>query len=212
MTSLPACGTSLDIADDPEAGPRLAESARTASLEGNSSMRRLSVLALVTLATLLAAPSAQADEVHHELVPTAALAAPPDTLRIPYQNSFIDEGASAACGFPVQADISGVATIQVWYDDAGNPIRIQIHNNDEGTFSANGNTVRQIERGQIFLDPVEGTDTEVGLILRVFLSGGGSLMADVGRLVFDTDGNVTFEAGPHPALHGDFAALCAALS
>jgi hypothetical protein len=200
-TPLPACGTSLDIADDPEAGPRLAESARTASLEGNSSMRRLSVLALVTLATLLAAPSAH-----------AALAAPPDTFRIPYQNSFIDEGASDACGFPVRADISGVATIQVWYDDAGNPVRIQIHNNDEGTFSANGNTVRQIERGQIFLDPIEGTDTEVGLILRVFLPGGGSLMADVGRLVFDAEGNVTFEAGPHPALHGDFTALCAALS
>jgi hypothetical protein len=27
----------------------------------------------------------------------------------------------------------------------------------------------------------------------------------------DEDGNLLFEAGPHPALHGDFAALCAAL-
>jgi hypothetical protein len=45
-----------------------------------------------------------------------------------------------------------------------------------------------------------------------FLPDGGTVIADVGRLVFDAEGNVTFEAGPHPALHGDFAALCAALS
>jgi hypothetical protein len=43
------------------------------------------------------------------------------------------------------------------------------------------------------------------------IDGGGTVIADVGRLVFDAEGNVIFEAGP-PALHGDFAALCAALS
>jgi hypothetical protein len=146
------------------------------------------------------------------LAPTAALATPPDTIRIPHEDTFIDEGASAACGFPVLADISGVQTIQFLYDAAGNLIRLQIHGNDEGTFSANGITLRQIERGQIFIDLIEGTDTEVGLILRVFLPDGGTVIADVGRLVFDAEGNLIFEAGPHPALHGDFAALCAALS
>jgi hypothetical protein len=146
------------------------------------------------------------------LAPTAALATPPDTIRIPHEDTFIDEGASAACGFPVLADISGVQTIQFLYDAAGNLIRVQIHGNTEGTFSANGITLRQIERGQIFIDLVEGTDTEVGLLFRVFLPDGGTVIADVGRLVFDAEGNVIFEAGPHPALHGDFAALCAALS
>jgi hypothetical protein len=146
------------------------------------------------------------------LAPTAALATPPDTIRIPHEDTFIDEGASAACGFPVLADISGVQTIQFLYDAAGNLIRLQIHGIDEGTFSANGITLRQIERGQIFIDLIEGTDTEVGLVLRVFLPDGGTVIADVGRLVFDAEGNLIFEAGPHPALHGDFAALCAALS
>ena len=46
----------------------------------------------------------------------------------------------------------------------------------------------------------------------MLLPDGGTIIADVGRLVFDAEGNVIFEAGPHPALHGDFAALCAALS
>ena len=145
------------------------------------------------------------------LAPTAALATPPDTFRIPVEGTFIDEGASAACGFDVLFEISGVQTVQVLYDAAGNPIRVQVHKNFEGTFSANGITLREIEHGQIFLDLVEGTDTEIGLLFRVFLSG-GTAIADVGRLVFDAQGNVTFEAGPHPALHGDFAALCAALS
>jgi hypothetical protein len=146
------------------------------------------------------------------LAPTAALAAPPDTGRILVEDHFIDEGASAACGFPVQVDGSGVVTFQVLFDAAGNPIRVQIHENIEGTFSANGITLREIERGQIFRDRVEGTDTEIGLLFRVFLPGGGTAIADVGRLVFDAEGNLIFEAGPHPALHGDFAALCAALS
>jgi hypothetical protein len=30
----------------------------------------------------------------------------------------------------------------------------------------------------------------------VFLSGGGTVIADVGRLVFDAEGDVIFEAGP----------------
>ena len=146
------------------------------------------------------------------LAPTAALAIPPDTGRIPHEDHFIDEGASAACGFPVQVDVSGVQTFQILFDAAGNPIRLQIHRNIEGTFSANRITLRQIERGQVFVDLVEGTNTEVGLTFRVFLPGGGTVIADVGRLVFDAEGNLIFEAGSHPALHGDFAALCAALS
>jgi hypothetical protein len=41
----------------------------------------------------------------------------------------------------------------------------------------------------------------------VFLSGGGTVIADVGRLVFDAEGDIIFKAGPHPALPGDFPAL-----
>jgi hypothetical protein len=58
--------------------------------------------------------------------------------------------------------------------------------------------LREIERGQIFIDLVEGTETDVGLVFRVFLPGGGTAIADVGRLVFDAEGNAIFEAGPPP--------------
>jgi len=146
------------------------------------------------------------------LVPTAALATPPETFRIPHEDTFIDEGASAACGFDVLFEQSGIYTVQVLYDAAGNPIRAQVHGNIEGTVTANGITLREIEHGQTFYDLTDGSQTLVGLIFRVFLPHGGTVIADVGRLVFDAEGNVTFEAGPHPALHGDFAALCATLS
>src|SRR5215217_8898140 len=108
------------------------------------------------------------------LAPTAALATPPDTFRIPIEDTFIDEGASAACGFDVLFEVSGIETVQVLYDAAGNPIRVQIHKNIEGTVSANGITLREIEHGQIFIDLIEGTDTEIGLIFRIFLPGGGT--------------------------------------
>jgi hypothetical protein len=39
-----------------------------------------------------------------------------------------------------------------------------------------------------------------------FGPGGGTVIADVGRLIFDDEGNVIFEARSHPALHGDFTA------
>jgi hypothetical protein len=121
-------------------------------------------------------------------------------------------GPATIVGEGVLFEVSGIQTIQVLYDAAGNPIRVQVHGNIEGTVSANGITLREIERGQIFYDLTDGTQTLVGLVFRVFLPDGGTVIADVGRLVFDAEGNVTFEAGPHPALHGDFAALCAALS
>ena len=150
--------------------------------------RRMGKLIVISMAAALAV-----------LAPTVALATPPDTIRIPHEDTFIDEGASAACGFDVLVDVSGIQ-------------RVQVHGNIEGTLSANGITLREIEHGQTFYDLTDGSQTLVGLIFRVFLPHGGTVIADVGRLVFDAEGNVTFEAVPHPALHGDFAALCAALS
>ena len=106
----------------------------------------------------------------------------------------------------------GIQTIQVLDDAAGNPIRVQVHGNIEGTFFANGITLREIDRELIVIDLVEGTETDVGLVLRVLLLGGSTVIADVGRLIFDAEGDVIVEAGPHPALHGDSLTLCAALN
>jgi hypothetical protein len=146
------------------------------------------------------------------LGPAPATAATPETGTYVHEDHFIDEGASAACGFEVRVDVLGEVTYQVFFDAAGEATRVQLHYNVEGEFSANGVTLPEIERAQRFLDLTTGGDREIGLLFQVRLPRGGVVIADVGRLVFDGDGNVTFEAGPHPALAGDFAGLCAALS
>lgn len=128
----------------------------------------------------------------------------------PISETFVDDGVSEACGFPVTVTIAGDGRFQVFFDQSGNPIRVQVEVNDTGTFSANGLTVGQAAHTISIIDLVKGTETDIGIIIRVF--DGGTLYLDRGRLVFDANGNLVFEAGPHPSLHGDFPGLCAALT
>ena len=59
---------------------------------------------------------------------------------------------------------------------------------------------------------INGAGTDTGLDIRVTIPGVGNLYLDRGHLIFDSSGNLTFEAGPHPSLHGDIDGLCAALT
>jgi hypothetical protein len=93
----------------------------------------------------------------------------------------------------------------------GEPTRILTHETWSGTGSANGKRVIEHAAQNDFIDLVSGASANAGQIHDVALSG-GLAVHDVGRLVFDADGNVTFEAGPHQGLHGDVAGLCAALA
>lgn len=141
-----------------------------------------------------------------------ALATTPDIGTFPISETFVDDGASAACGFPVTATILGEGRFQVFFDQSGNPVRVQIEVNYTGTLSANGLSVGQAAHGVSIFNVASGTETDMGVIIRVFLPNGATLFMDRGRLVFDANGNLVFEAGPHPSLHGDFPGLCAALS
>jgi hypothetical protein len=59
---------------------------------------------------------------------------------------------------------------------------------------------------------VTGTETDIGIVIRVFLPTGHTLYSDRGILVIDANGSALFEAGAHPSFHGDFPGLCAALT
>jgi hypothetical protein len=134
----------------------------------------------------------------------------PVTGSFPLDEHFIDDGASASCGFPVMVDLTGNGRFEVLFDRQGAPTRIQVETGDSGTFSGNGHVVGQAAHAVQIFDLTSGTETDLGLVIRVFGSH-GTITSDVGRLVFDGGGTLSFEAGPHPSLHGDFAALCAAL-
>ena len=144
-------------------------------------------------------------------IPSFALAAGRvETGTFPIEDHFVDLGPSEACGFPVTVDLTGMGRYEVFYDAAGNATNINVHIARTGTFGGNGVTLSEFDRANLFLDFRNGTQRDAGIEFRV---SAGSIhgIFDRGRLIFDGDGNVAFVAGPHPALDGDWAALCAAL-
>jgi hypothetical protein len=125
--------------------------------------------------------------------------------------SFIDPGASAACGFPVTDTETDTGHFEVFFDNTGTPVRAQVEETLTGVFTANGLAV-DIAGASLSIFDLNGGVTDAGINIRVSLPGGGILYIDRGRLVFDDNGNLVSEAGPHPSLHGDFDGLCAALT
>lgn len=141
-----------------------------------------------------------------------ASAAPPRIGTFPIDDHFVDPGASAACGFPVTVDLTGTGRFWVFVDAQGNPTQVQVREDATGTMSANGISLQEVDHNTQFIDLTAGTQTEVGIVFREFLPGIGVVIMDRGRVSATADGTITFEAGPHPALDGNFAALCAALT
>jgi hypothetical protein len=128
------------------------------------------------------------------------------------------EPESTVCGFPISADVTGQGTFQLFFDDLGSPIRLNVLAHVTGTISANGIELRFASADNKFYDFQNQTLVEVGLVFRESGSRVGVVLMDRGRLIWNIDangemvGSPTFEAGPHPQLHGDFGGLCAALT
>jgi hypothetical protein len=141
-----------------------------------------------------------------------AYASEPQTGTFPIDEQFTDDGASAACGFDVNVHFAGTVRYIAFFDDQGELTSVQLHYNTAGTMTANGITLNEVDHNTDTVDLVDGTETLVGIVFREFLPGLGVVIMDRGRVSGTLDGPVLFEAGPHPALDGDFTALCAALT
>ena len=154
------------------------------------------------------------------LAATTALSAGPafaGSARQPVTGSFtinqtyVDDGASAACGFTITETDMGIGHYEVFFDSTGTPVRAQVEVHYTGVFTANGLTLNVAGDGLSIFD-LNGGETQIG-VFKFSLTGGGVLTLEVGRLVFDDNGNLVFEAGPHPSLHGETASvLCPALT
>lgn len=73
------------------------------------------------------------------------------------------------------------------------------------TETANGTTLTmQNQAFQVVItynaDGSANTTTFHGPVFIFTVPGGGAVLLDVGRVTFDSDGNVVFEAGPHQQL------------
>lgn len=134
------------------------------------------------------------------------------TGRFPIElNEAVFEPESSVCGFPISAEMTGEGIFQLFLDANGDFLRAHVHLSVKGTLTANGVSVRLGRSVNQFFE-LDGTVTEVGLVFRDSAPGVGVVLMDRGRLVFDGNGELVFEAGPHPQLHGDFGELCSALA
>ena len=130
---------------------------------------------------------------------------------------FLDEGATTACGFPVTFTYDTLVKYAFVFDAAGNFHNAAFIPTGTATESANGITLSgQIADNQIYFGPTQQV-FEVGLVDNLRLPHGGVVQRDVGRIVWSFDawfngGPPTVVEGPHQALEGDDAALCAALT
>jgi hypothetical protein len=117
--------------------------------------------------------------------------------------------AGTTCAFPVHFSQAEYGFYQVFFDGAGNFLRVQIHTNYRATIWANGHvlTERDTFTRTFFAD---GTMRDVGLTVHV-MGPSGLVIRDAGQIVYsDTDETVAYVDGPHPQLFG--TSFCDALN
>ena len=134
----------------------------------------------------------------------------------PFVETFHNEGSfiAADCGsFLAVEDFVEDVRVTTFFDNAGNPIEVQVHSNFDGiiTNSVTGRTVRDPGHFTITIDLQEGTTTYAGLVFAITVPGEGIAVLDAGKVVFDAEGNVVFVGGPHQFLEEGPALICAAL-
>lgn len=112
-----------------------------------------------------------------------ASATPPSIGTFTFTDSYIDDGASAACGFAVTSTATTSGRFQVFSDQSGTAIRVQVEESSSGTFSANGLAVPQTSHQVSIFDLVAGTETDIGILIHVSIPRGGTLYPDRGLLM-----------------------------
>lgn len=116
--------------------------------------------------------------------------------------------------FEVWANESVKLITQQFYDRDGNWTRTQVHWSFEGIWYNHENPEFWLEEKPLhYMTTWDGEEeTWVGMVQQINLPGAGPIFFGAGRIVFDSDWNITFWAGPNDWIEGDTDALCAALS
>jgi hypothetical protein len=141
-----------------------------------------------------------------------ALAAPASATP-PTVETFHEEGTApwVSCeGFDIVVNFTVDIVERTFYDNTGEPIRIQIQFQGEGELvnTVTGATNTGSSPSMVIVDLEAGTETEVGLVFHNNLPGEGIVALQAGRITIDEDGNVLFSAGPQPGFEGiDWCAI-----
>src|SRR5215472_15889201 len=84
----------------------------------------------------------------------------------PINDTNVDVGVSAACGFTVTETDTGTAHFEVFFDSTGIPVRAHVEHNFTGVFTANGLEVDTAGAG-LELFELNGGETDAGINIRV---------------------------------------------
>lgn len=153
-------------------------------------------------------------------LPGAVSAAPPEVETITNEGTLEFQGPCAnAPEVTLVATFRETLRVTTFFAQDGTPVRLQIKIDYFGvvTNPVSGASVEDNAHQMVVVDLVEGTETVVGLKFSSTVPGVGVVFHDVGRLVFDSNGEVIFEAGPHDVLntegeHPVRARFCEALT
>lgn len=143
---------------------------------------------------------------------TSATAAASTTTIVVNVNA--SETNTEVCGFPLESHLEGSFKRTEFFDTSGTLVKV-IETNTGGPFTvtvtnpANGKTATTQSQTRVLV----ATDTQriSGIVGNFVLPGTGTILMDVGTVVFDSNGNVLSIAGPHTGLTGDVERFCAAL-
>jgi hypothetical protein len=122
----------------------------------------------------------------------------------------VDTEICADFGFAVEFVENGAFKIRTFYDREGNIVKTILSNFNQrytSTASANGKTL-STNYPLVFITRGDDADIRVGLRNAYHVPGAGVVLLDAGRLIFDANGDVVFEAGQHELLNGSVDAFC----
>jgi hypothetical protein len=134
-------------------------------------------------------------------------------------DTFFDAAAAEVCGFPIFATINGSFKQTNYYDnsgslvksiitDFGGPFYVRITNPETGKYV----TSQSAAIAEILTFNPDGSlasDTIAGIYINDIVPGLGTIRQRIGRVVFDGNGNLVFEAGQQDFTVQDAAAFCA---
>ena len=145
------------------------------------------------------------------LSPGTSVAAAPEIKPVDDTFTFTIQGI---CSFPIRVRTHITGTELLFMDAAGNVTEDVIHFFVYAVWKNpdSGRSVIEQDHLMSMVPPDDQGFLELGLNFHLSLPSGGTVLIDAGKLHFDNEGNLVFEAGNHQFEDGDFGALCAALS
>ena len=145
-------------------------------------------------------------------IAASAAAAAPQHFRFTTNDHFVD----TSCGFSIVGDFTFTNDITEFDAADGTPVRLQLHQSDVGTLTANGVTLKEKDHTQTFVTFVNGTATQaihVGTLFHM-VGPGGTIFLVAGQEVWEVEGGFddTLISFHGVDFGGNDAAFCAAFS